>query len=251
MIDPLILATVVVAAIAAGLAKSGLLSSATAICVPLLTFSMPARDAAGVILPVLVALDVVGLAVYARQFDKRILLIVVPGALVGIGVGWVLSAVVSESMVRLAIGLISFGFVMDAWLPLRQKLSGLKLSRGWGTFWGAVSGFTSFVSHTGGPPYQIYVLPRQLPPALYAGTAAVFFAIVNGVKIIPYYALGQLETSNLMLAALMIPLAFIAMLAGVYLVRRVQPQLFYRLTYGLLLVFSLKLIWDGVTGLAA
>jgi uncharacterized membrane protein YfcA len=158
------------------------------------------------------------------------------------------ASVVSEAMVRLVIGIVTFLFVLDAWLPLRKKLAGLPPSRPWGTFWGGIAGFTSFVSHTGGPPVQIYLLPLKLPPALFAGTNAVFFAVVNAVKIVPYFFLGQLSVSNMQAAAMLVPVAIAGMLIGVYLVRRISQDLFYRIAYVLIFILSLKLIYDGVAG---
>src|SRR5690606_29716558 len=99
--------------------------------------------------------------------------------------------------VLLFLGIITLLFVLDAVLPLRKKLEGLPPNRVWGTFWGGAAGFTSFVSHAGGPPYQIYTLPQRLPPVRYSGTTAFFFAIVNAVKLVPYFFLGQLSVSNL------------------------------------------------------
>lgn len=251
MTDPTFIAAIVVAGLLVGISKSGLAVSVGAIAVPLLTLVMPARDAAGALLPVLLAVDLVALALYARRVDKRILMILIPGSLIGTLLGWLLSATVDEHAVRFAIGIVTFVFVIDAWFPLRKKLEGLPPSRGWGTFWGAVTGFTSFISHTGGPPYQIFTLPQKLAPAVFAGTTAVFFSINNMAKLVPYYFLGQLQASNLMLSAMMIPVALVAMAAGYYLVKRISPKLFYNMAYALLLLFSIKLIWDGIAGFFA
>lgn len=250
MPDPFFLVILVLAGIIVGISKSGLVVSLGVIGVPMLTLVMPARDAAGVLLPVLLVTDAIALWVYARAgtFDRRILLLMLPGCLLGIGIGWALSAVVSEPMVRLIIGVVTLGFVIDALLPLRKKLEGLPPSRFWGTVWGAVSGFTSFVSHTGGPPYQIYVLPRKLPPAVFSGTTVVFFAVANTVKLVPYGFLGQLQTGNLALSAALVPVALVAMAGGIWAVRRIPSQLFYRIAYALMVVFALKLIWDGLAG---
>jgi len=54
-----------------------------------------------------------------------------------------------------------------------------------GLFWGTLSGFTSFISHAGAPPYQVYVLPQQLPKTVFAGTATLVFAAINLAKVLP------------------------------------------------------------------
>ena len=131
--------------------------------------------------------------------------------MIGTLLGWLLPAAVDEAAVRFAIGVVTFIFVIDAWFPIRKKLEGLPPSRFWGRVWGAVAGFTSFISHTGGPPYQVFVLPQNLAPAIFAGTTAVFFAMNNAAKLIPYFFLGHLEVRNLELAALMTPVALVAL----------------------------------------
>lgn len=111
-----------------------------------------------------------------------------------------------------------------------------------------IAGFTSFVSHAGGPPFQMYVLPLKLDKTLYAGTGVIFFAVVNAVKLPPYFALGQFSAANLMTSAMLIPLAPLATFAGAWLVKRVDQTLFYRITYAALIPVGLKLIWDGIAG---
>lgn len=249
MFDPAFYAVAVLAVFIVGLSKSGLVASMGLVGVPMLTLIMPARDAAGMMLPLLLLMDAIALFVYRREVDWRIFWILLPGAMLGTVLGWVLSSVVSEAAVRLLIGVVALIFVLDAWLPLRKKLKNLSPSRGWGTFWGALAGFTSFISHTGGPPVQIYMLPLRLSPALFAGTTAVFFAVVNASKIVPYYFLGQLSVSNMWLAATLVPVAIAGMLIGVWLVRRIEQGLFYRIAYILIFLLSLKLIYDGVVGI--
>jgi len=247
MPDLLFILALALAAAIVGISKSGVAMGLGGVNVPLLTMVMSARDAAGVLLPVMVLIDVIALVVYAREVDWKIVFILLPGCIAGTALGWLMSASVDEAAVRLAIGLVTLLFLIDSTFPIRKKLVGRPPSRPWGVFWGAVTGFTSFVSHTGGPPYQIFVIPRKLAPAVFAGTTAVFFAITNMIKLVPYAALGQLQPSNLMLSAAMVPLALAAMFGGVYLTRRISPKLFYRIAYGLMLAFSLKLIWDGLS----
>jgi uncharacterized protein len=249
MPDLTFLAVAALAVFLVGLSKSGLVASLGFVGVPLLTLVMPARDAAGMMLPLLLIMDAIALFVYRREVDWKIFWILLPGALVGTCIGWALSAVVTEAAVRLAVGLISLIFVLDAWLPLRKSLEGLPPSKPWGRFWGGVAGFTSFISHTGGPPIQIYMLPMRLSPVLFAGTNAVFFAVVNAAKIVPYFTLGQLSVANMQAALYLIPVAIGGMLIGVFLVRRISPTLFYKVAYILIFVLSLKLIYDGVVGL--
>ncbi|WP_201776131.1 sulfite exporter TauE/SafE family protein [Devosia geojensis] len=249
--DPFFVTIAVSTVLLVGLSKAGLLGSLGMVGVPLLTFIMPARDAAGMMLPVLLAMDAFAVWSYRKDVDWHILRIMLPGAMVGTLIGWALWALVSDAAVLLMVGIITLLFILDAILPLRKRLEGLPPSKPWGSFWGAFSGFTSFVSHSGAPPFQIYVLPRRLPPAVYAGTSAYFFAIVNASKLVPYYFLGQLNTANLTLSAMLAPVGVVGVLAGVWLVRRISAKYFYRIAYWLVFLLALKLVWDGATGLMA
>ncbi|MET3924064.1 sulfite exporter TauE/SafE family protein [Devosia sp. 2618] len=246
--DPYFVTVAVAAVFIVGLSKAGLLGSLGMVGVPLLTLVMPAREAAGVMLPVLLAMDAIAIWNYRKEFDWRILRIMLPGAAVGTLLGWALWAFVSDSAVLLFVGVVTLLFILDAILPLRKKLEGLPPSKPWGTFWGGFAGFTSFISHTGGPPFQIYVLPQRLSPAIYAGTTAIFFAIVNTAKLIPYFFLGQLNTHNLTLSATLIPVGIGGVLIGVWLVRRISMKWFYRIAYWLVFLLALKLVWDGARG---
>ncbi|KRA98206.1 hypothetical protein ASD83_14305 [Devosia sp. Root685] len=247
MIDPVFVAVAVFAVLIVGLSKAGFLGGLGVVGVPLLALVMPARDAAGMMLPVLLCMDAVAVWMYRKEFDRSILKIMLPGAAVGTLLGWALWAFVSDAVVLLMVGVVTLLFVIDAILPLRKKLEGLPPSKPWGAFWGSIAGFTSFISHTGGPPFQIYVLPKKLPPAVYAGTTSVFFAIVNTAKLIPYFFLGQLSVSNLTHSAMLAPVGIVGVLLGVWLVRRISVKLFYQIAYWLVLLLALYLVWRGVT----
>lgn len=230
------------------LSKSGLVGSLGMVGVPLLSLVMPARDAAGMMLPLLLVMDAIAVWTYRKDADWRILKIMLPGAMVGTIIGWVLWSFVSDDMVLLFVGVLTLLFILDALLPIRKKLLGLPPSKPWGAFWGGFAGFTSFISHTGGPPFQIYVLPQKLSPVIFSGTTAFFFAIVNSAKLVPYFFLGQLNVANLTHAAILVPVAIAGVLLGVVLVRRISVKRFYQLTYWLVFLLALKLIYDGAMG---
>jgi uncharacterized protein len=251
MTDPTFWLVAVAAIFVVGLAKSGLVGSLGVAGVPILTLVMAPREAAGVMLPLMLVMDGFAVWAYRRDMDWKNLGVLLPGAVAGIGIGWATSAIVSEAMILLLIGVISLIFILDAVIPLRKKIVGKPPSKPWGVFWGGVSGFTSFVSHSGGPPYQVYVIPQRLPPAVFAATSAWFFAIVNIAKLVPYFFLGQLSVSNLEISLLLVPVAVFGVLLGIFLVRRISVELFYKLAYVLVFLLSLKLIYDGVTGLMA
>ena len=121
----------------------------------------------------------------------------------------------------------------------------------WGGFWAVVSGFTSFMAHAGGPPLNVYLLPQGLEKRLFVGTVAVFFMVVNWMKLVPYALLGQFHTGNLTTSLALAPLAPAGIWLGVWLQSRVSDRVFYGVCYALLLVTGLKLGYDGVVGVFA
>ena len=95
----------------------------------------------------------------------------------------------------------------------------------------------------------MYLLPKQLPPLIYAGTAGVFFAVVNAVKLVPYALLGQFSAENLLYSLVLVPLAPLGVRVGHYLVKISNPQFYYKVISIFLLVLAVKLLWDGFSGL--
>ncbi|UXU75283.1 MULTISPECIES: sulfite exporter TauE/SafE family protein [unclassified Paracoccus (in: a-proteobacteria)] len=235
----------VIAAFAIGLSKGGL-SMVGTISVPLMALGMSPVQAAGILLPVYIVSDIGGLIAFRRQFDRRALSRVLPGALGGIGLGWALAHHVDDRVVALMVGIIGLAFALNA--MLHPASDGRARAPSWikGSFWGGVSGFTSFISHTGAPPYQVYAQPLRMSPLTYAGTTTIYFAICNAAKLVPYAMLGQLSPRNLGVAlALALP-AVLGVLAGLWLVRRMPAQVFYRFITWALALVSIKLIWDGL-----
>ncbi len=233
------------AALLVGLSKGGL-SMAGALGTPLLATVMSPVKAAALLLPIFVISDWFGLYAYRHHFDKRNLQILIPAGIIGIGIGWLSSSVVSDRMVGLFIGVIGIAFCLNAW-RLRHHLPPPRpadVPRG--LFWGAIAGFTSFVSHSGSPPYQVYVLPQQLPKAVFAGTTTITFAVINLVKLLPYWQLGQLRLDNLKLSLLMLPIAVAGTFAGVWLVRVIPQRTFFVLIHVALFALSIKLVIAAV-----
>lgn len=240
-------AAAVTAAILVGLSKGGL-PVLSMMAVPLLALSMSPIAAAGLLLPVYIVSDLFGLWAYRKEADWSILKITAPAAVVGIGLGWATASLVSERLVLGLVGLIGAAFALSLLLRRGPEGPARAPKTGPGLFWGAIAGFTSFVSHGGGPPWQVYVLPLKLDKLVFAGTTTVMFAIVNAVKLVPYYALGQLNPANLKAAAVLMVPAALAVLAGVRLVRVIPHALFFRLVTWALLAISLKLLWDAAAG---
>jgi uncharacterized protein len=240
--DPYFLAAAIPAVVALGLAKGGF-SGVGSIATPLIALVMPPFEAAALILPILLVQDVISVWVYRRDWSESNLKVLLPGAAVGVGLAWVLAIQVPEAAVRLIVGVIGLTFVMNVWFGRKPKPTALH--RPAGVFWGAVSGFTSAFANAGGPPFQIYVLPQQLPKLTFVGTSTIFFAVVNWLKVLPYFALGTFSHHGLVTSLALMPVAIAANFAGIWLVRVTPAQTFYRIAYALIFLLSLALIWQG------
>ena len=204
-------------------------------------------------LPILCAMDIFGVHAYRRSWSREHIAIMLPGALLGIGLGALAFGSLPVNVIRALLGVISVTFALNQWLRLTERIA-RSIARNRqapgriaGTFWGTLSGFTSTLAHAGGPPFAIYMLAQKVDRTLLVGTSAVFFLIVNYVKLVPYYFLGQLNLGNLSLALLFAPLAPLGVWLGVWLHHRMSQRLFFNLSYGLLLVTGLKLLYDAAT----
>ena len=237
------------AVIVLGLSKGGF-TGLSSLAMPMLSLVTSPVRAAAIVLPVLIVQDWVSVWAFRRDFSPRNLVILIPSSMIGIAAGWLLAARVSEDAVRLAVGAISIVFVF--YMLLRDRLGLAAVERTGvpgGVLWGALAGFTSVISHAGAPPFQVYVMPQNLKPRVFAGTATMFFAAVNLIKLPPYFLLGQFSRDNLKVSLALIPVAVLSTFAGVWLVRRVDANRFYAIILVITFGIGVKLTWDAAQAL--
>ncbi|GAA4090977.1 sulfite exporter TauE/SafE family protein [Zhongshania borealis] len=246
--DPFFYFCAIPAILIFGMAKGGFGGGIAVVSVPLMSLAVSPVQAASILLPILVVMDAVALWSFRGQWDKANLKIILPGAMLGIVIGSIGFRYLSEDMIRILIGFIAVAFCLNYWLkPATQMQRGPDRLRG--SIWGAVAGFTSFGIHAGGPPINIYLLPQRLEKSLLMGTIAIFFAVVNVVKLIPYSLQGSFDHTNLLTAAILMPVAPVGVRLGYYLLHKVSEQLIYRICYFFLFVVGVKLLFDGLLGL--
>jgi uncharacterized membrane protein YfcA len=237
------------AVIILGLSKGGF-TGLSSLAMPMMSLVISPVRAAAIVLPVLIVQDWVSVWAFRRDFSPRNLLILIPASIIGVAAGWLLAARVSEDAVRLAVGVISIAFV--AYMLIRDGLGLAPVATPGvpaGLLWGSLAGFTSFISHAGSPPFQVYVMPQNLKPRVFAGTATMFFAAVNLIKLPPYLMLGQFSRQNLTVSALLIPVAVLSTFAGVWLVRRVAADRFYAIILVITFLIGVKLTYDALLAL--
>jgi uncharacterized membrane protein YfcA len=236
-----------VAALLVGLSKGGL-PSISMLAVPLLSLVMPPVQAAALLLPIFVVSDVAGVYLYRRDFSAVNLRLLIPAGMVGVLVGWLTASVVSDRAITFLIGAMGVAFCLNLWLRQGALAAARPADPLKGWFWGTVTGFTSFISHSGGPPFQVYILPQKLPKAEFAGTATILFAVINAAKIWPYQNLRPYSTDSLWSAAGLVPFALTGAVAGAWLTRKLADVWFYRLVQVTLFAVSVKLVADAIMG---
>lgn len=243
---PLFWFTAVTAVILVGIAKSGFGGGAGVIATPLMALTIPVADAAALLLPLLIIIDMLSLPHYWRSYDQTSIRQTLPGALAGIVIGGIFFGIFAsqERLLEIGIGLIAVLFVI--WFVGRETLLGAldakRPSAVAGAILGAASGFASTLAHAGGPPITVYLVPQKLPQQIFVGTTVIYFAIVNLVKLIPYALLGLLQIGNLTTILILAPLAYVGVKLGVWLNGRFSPIWFNRLVIILLLLTGLQLL---------
>ena len=243
--QPLLFALLVLAAFIVGMSKGGL-ATLGMISVPMLSLFMSPMVAAVLLLPIYILSDAVGVYLYRREFSVPNVKLLIPTGLCGVLLGWALASVVSDKAVALMIGLMGVAFCLYTWLFKKTDAPASTTSLPKGAFWGTLTGFTSFITHAGGPPFQIYVLPQKLPKMVFAGTSTIVFAVINLAKIIPYYYLHPHDLGTLQVALVLLPAAALGTLVGRKLTERLPTKWFFLFVQVALFLVSVRLVLGSV-----
>ncbi|MGB0967990.1 MAG: sulfite exporter TauE/SafE family protein [Halocynthiibacter sp.] len=247
--DGTFFAFAITAVLFAGISKGGFGSGAAFAATPLLALILEPGAAIGLMLPLLMLMDITALRPYWRRWDGVSALALIVGAAPGILLAALLYKIANPDFFRVLIGLIALGFVAfqlararglipPATQPMGQKV---------GNFWGMIAGFTSFISHAGGPPAAVFLLSRDLDKLRFQATTVLVFWAINLMKFLPYAMLGIFTPQSLLADLYLAPFAVIGIWAGVRLHRLVPEQLFFALTYVFLVITGSKLIFDALT----
>lgn len=245
--DPLFYAAAIPAVLIMGISKGGFGSGVGLLATPLLALTLPMSQAAAIMLPILIAMDIVGLFAYRRTWSRENMVLILAGGLAGVVLGALTFRLFDDRVVRIAIGVFAIAFVLHRWSGSATAPAAPRSTRK-GLFWSMASGFASTIIHAGGPPLNVYLLPQKLEKAVFVGTTVMFFAAINLVKLVPYTWLGLFDAVNLATSAALMPLAPVGILAGLWLMKRLPQEAFYRACYVMLLAVGIKLLWDGILG---
>lgn len=243
--DPVFYLVSVPAVLLLGISKSGFGAGFGSLAVPLMALAVPVPQAAAILMPVLLTMDLLGLAAYRSDYDSGMLKFLIPFGLMGTVLGAVLFGVLPAHVVSGVVGLATLMFLAQRLMfPPHPQAS--PPGRVAGALLTVTSGFTSFIAHAGGPPINAYLIPHRLSPVRFTATMAVFFFVINLSKWVPYAWLGLLDGRNFATSLALLPLAPIGVWIGVRVARRIQPVLFYRFLYVGMLFTGIKLLWDAL-----
>jgi uncharacterized membrane protein YfcA len=245
--DPLFLLLAVVAVTALGLSKGGF-SGVGMIAAPLLSLVLPPLKAAAIMIPIMIVQDSISIWVYRREWSAWNLKVMLLGSVFGVAAAGLGAAYLSDAQVRLSVGAIGVVFVLYNWLA-RVPTQARRPSAASGVFWGGMAAFTSTIAQAGAPPFYVHILPQKLDKMTFVGTSLIFFAIINWMKLVPFATLGQFTTETLTASAVLLPLAIVTNFLGIWLVRRMPTELFYKLAYVIVFAISLELVRGGATAI--
>ena len=247
-IDITFFALAIPAVLFAGISKGGFGSGAAFAATPFLALILEPAQAVGLMLPLLMLMDIGALRPYWKKWDWPSCRALILGAVPGIMLGIAFFRVANADVIRFLIGFVAVAFV--AYRGARS-IGWLRRGRGAmsdraGMLAGAVAGFTSFVSHAGGPPAAIFLLSRSLSKTGFQATTVMVFWAVNMMKFAPYVALGIISEQTFIADLYLAPVALLGVWAGVWFHRMVSEKVFFLITYLLLLTTGSKLIWDAL-----
>jgi uncharacterized protein len=245
--DPWFYAAAIPAVFLTGLSKSGFATGIGTLSVPLLALVISVPQAAAVMMPLLLLADLIGLRLFRREYDKKLLRFMLPCGLVGVVIGTLTFKLMSPHFVAGCVGIFTLLFLVQQ-LFFPPSANSKPQPRWLATVFVVTSGFTSFIAHAGGPPMNAYALPLQLKPLVYSATLAYFYFVINLSKWIPYAYLGLLDMSHLWTAILLMPLAGLGVWAGRKMAERISPKVFYQLIYFGMFLSGSKLLWDAFNG---
>lgn len=235
-----------VAVLFAGFSKGGFGGSVAFVSSAILALVMKPTEAVGLMLPLLILMDFGTLRPFWRKWDTHQAKVLILGGLPGILLGTLLFSVINDDVLRILLGVIALGFVI--WRLWPNKAPRVhRFPDKVGYLAGLVAGFTSFVSHAGGPPAAIYLLPQGMGKTKYHATVTLVFWVINALKFVPYAFLGVFTFELFKYDLILAPIALLGVWIGVRAHHLVPETWFFRVTYLCLACTGVKLIFDAVT----
>ncbi|AQS66401.1 sulfite exporter TauE/SafE family protein [Streptomyces pactum] len=240
------------AAFLVGFSKTAV-SGANTVSLAIFAAVLPARASTGILLPVLIAGDILAVLTYRRHAHWPTLWRLFPAVGAGVVVGTVFLLWANDAVVRTSIGAILLLMAgVTIWRRRRTDADGRPAGEGDGITsragrlkarsYGVLGGFTTMVANAGGPVMSMYLLSAGFRKLGFLGTSAFFFLIVNVSKL-PFSAgLGLIDESSLLLDAALVGFVVPGAFIGKWAVNRINQRLFERLVIAATVIGGLELL---------
>jgi len=245
-----------------GVTKSGFGSGMGLIVVPIMALAtasteLGAKAALGLMLPLLICGDLIALYQQRKHASLGLVKRLLPATIVGVAIGGGCLYFAhsrrefAEALINLDIGFESVLLVGLHWYrQLQHERDGVYIPKPWHNhFTGMFAGISSTLAHGAGPIIALYLLPQKPSRQTFVGTCAVYFFMLNTIKLSAYAWAGQFEAAPLTLTARFVPLVFIGGMTGYLLNRRISDKLFSNIVYVGTFVLGWYLLWIGVRDL--
>ncbi|MEZ0390443.1 MAG: sulfite exporter TauE/SafE family protein [Verrucomicrobium sp.] len=241
--NPGVLWLAIVGALCIGMAKAGLAGTGL-VSVLLFAEAFGAKASTGVVLPMLIAADLMGFYLLRGSGKWRQIIPLVPPALIGVVIGWWLLDLLSNHTARLAIGwliiaLLGVKLVLD-WK--RDQLALLHKHVVFIWFLGVAAGIATMLANAAGPVMTVYLLAQRFEKSEYLGIFSRFFLFINIVKV-PFSAqIGLINGPTLLTNLYLLPVVFLGAVIGWRIVKVLPQKVFEWVMFVFALVAALRLV---------
>ncbi len=226
-----------------GLSKAGFGGAVGSLTTPLLSLVFPAKFVIGFMLPVLIIADWFTLYHYRHEWDWKNLKLLVPGALIGVLIGVAFVHHISDVHLKKIIGIFVLAFSAVHFINTGRGKQEHFSPRWWhGLGAGGAAGFVSAIAHSAGVIIAMYLLPQNLPKRVFVATMALFFAIANLLKVVPYATVGLLTWTSLKQSLMFVPVIPLGIYLGLWLNKKIPQKVFLQVIYALVFITAVQLI---------
>lgn len=238
----------VVAAALVGLSKSGI-PGLGILFVAIFANLIPAKQATGMVLPLLIVGDIVAVATYRRHTQWRHVFRLFPWTAAGVVLGYFALRVIDDREARWMVGVILLLMLaLHFWRSRRDAAAKLEHevethNRFFSPVTGVTAGFTTQVANAAGPVMTLYLLAMRLPKMEFLGTGAVFFMALNLFKVPFMVQLGMITRESIAVNAWLTPAVIAGSFVGRALATRISQKLFERVALALTLLAAINLLW--------
>ncbi len=236
-----------IAALVVGISKAGI-GGLGILAVMIFALIMPAKQATGVVLPLLCLGDIIAASTYRKHAQWAHIWRLFPWTAAGVVIGYFALGRVNEQQARVLIGVIVLGLVVMHFA--RRKFYGHEAEHGawFAPTIGVLAGFTTLVANAAGPLMVVYMLAMRLPKMHFVGTSAVFFLMMNFFKVPFMVHLGLINTESFMLNVWLAPIVVAGAVLGRRWVMKVEQKTFENIALTLSVVAGLNLLYRAWRG---